>query len=522
MKHALLFGILISVYLNALSQNSFPSSGTAIARGGIVDPYGYWDAATTAEVSVSGGNLSGGGPQTKTFQSYWRVTSAGQYITIDLRTSLAVHYITFGTYWSSDGRYIPKDYTIQGSNDNNSYTTVLTVTGNADLSPVNNTGAASYRYWRIVVDDFQPGYTIANITGLQILISGIGGAANGKYWGSTFNSTDISFTGGSVGIGTVSPASKLEVAGTITAGDWIDFKNTDTRLRVVTGPGNIILGDDDKIGVGTTAPVDRLDIAGTTSSSAGRVMIGDNGSWQPHVKMFKWTGSGANYYQTTIASSLTSGGSIDFQTGSGTGGLIGSESQATRLTIQPSGFIGIGTSAPSELLHIAGLNAENPGMRVTSSGVLVARIGETGSTNDGGLELYNSAGGNPTLIRGEGASYLMGGNVGIGTTTPSEKLAVNGNIKARKLIVTTSQWPDYVFKSGYKLRTLDMVEAFIKKNKHLPDVPSEKEISEGGLDVGSMQAILLQKIEELTLYLIEQNKVVEGLKKEISALRARK
>lgn len=95
------------------------------------------------------------------------------------------------------------------------------------------------------------------------------------------------------------------------------------------------------------------------------------------------------------------------------------------------------------------------------------------------------------------------GNVGIGTTTPTEKLSVNGNIKARKLIVTQTGWSDYVFEEGYKLRSLRELQIFIKENKHLPEVPTATEVTAKGISLGDNQALLLKKIEELTLYLIE-------------------
>ncbi|MFL9485769.1 hypothetical protein ACI6Q2_23525, partial [Chitinophagaceae bacterium LWZ2-11] len=105
-------------------------------------------------------------------------------------------------------------------------------------------------------------------------------------------------------------------------------------------------------------------------------------------------------------------------------------------------------------------------------------------------------------------ALLVDGNVGIGTTnTGSNKLAVEGTIGARKLKITQiTPWPDYVFDSSYVLTPLAQVEQFIKDNKHLPDVPSAKEVTDKGLDVGDNQAMLLKKIEELTLYMIEMKK----------------
>jgi hypothetical protein len=91
-------------------------------------------------------------------------------------------------------------------------------------------------------------------------------------------------------------------------------------------------------------------------------------------------------------------------------------------------------------------------------------------------------------------------------------LFVNGNIEANKIRVSTESWWDKVLKPDYKLRSLSQLETFIKENKHLPDIPSEKEVKENGIDVGEMNALLVKKIEELTLYTIEQQKEIEQLK----------
>ncbi|PXX95008.1 hypothetical protein DF185_22790, partial [Marinifilum breve] len=87
------------------------------------------------------------------------------------------------------------------------------------------------------------------------------------------------------------------------------------------------------------------------------------------------------------------------------------------------------------------------------------------------------------------------GNVGIGTTTTgTHKLAVNGTIGAREIKVETDSWSDFVFEEDYQLKDLKEVESFIEENKHLPDIPSEKEVLENGIAVGEMNAKLLQKI----------------------------
>jgi hypothetical protein len=90
------------------------------------------------------------------------------------------------------------------------------------------------------------------------------------------------------------------------------------------------------------------------------------------------------------------------------------------------------------------------------------------------------------------------GNVGIGTLNPTNKLDVNGTIRAKEVKVETN-WADHVFQEDYNLPTLDTVESYIKENKHLPDIPSAKEVEEEGLSMSQMMAKQMQKIEELTL-----------------------
>ncbi|MDR7131624.1 hypothetical protein J2X69_003988 [Algoriphagus sp. 4150] len=95
------------------------------------------------------------------------------------------------------------------------------------------------------------------------------------------------------------------------------------------------------------------------------------------------------------------------------------------------------------------------------------------------------------------------GNVGINTKTPTYTLSVNGVIGAREVNVTTTGWADYVFRSEYKLIPLSELEAFIRKNGHLPGVPKEAEVMENGINLAEMNVKLLEKVEELTLYVIQ-------------------
>ncbi len=111
----------------------------------------------------------------------------------------------------------------------------------------------------------------------------------------------------------------------------------------------------------------------------------------------------------------------------------------------------------------------------------------------------------------QAVSGTFSGNVGIGTDNLTEKLNVNGNIRARAVKVAVDGWPDYVFEPSYKLPNLGTTEQYIKENKHLPEVPSAKEVETNGIELGQMNALLLKKVEELTLHLIEQNKRIKSL-----------
>lgn len=145
---------------------------------------------------------------------------------------------------------------------------------------------------------------------------------------------------------------------------------------------------------------------------------------------------------------------------------------------------------------------------------------------DGMYINYGSPGGSLADVRfyADGITERMvikaaNGNVGIGTSDPKAKLAVNGDILAKKIKVTTNNWPDYVFSEHYPLPSLQQVETFIQNNKHLPGIPSATEIEKNGQDVGELNKQLLEKIEQLTLYVIDQHKKIEALEKEMKEMK---
>ena len=181
-----------------------------------------------------------------------------------------------------------------------------------------------------------------------------------------------------------------------------------------------------------------------------------------------------------------------------------STQSAPGLTVNMAGNVGIGIETPSAQLHATG----------------TVRFG--GLTNDNSLTRIVVSDINGNLAY-RNVSSLTAFNGAM-----NSNLAVNGTVSAQKMLISqTGRWPDYVFSKQYKLPSLSEVEAFINQNSHLPGIPSATEVEKKGIDVANNQAALLKKIEELTLYIIEQEKTIQKqsdqfneLKKEMAELKA--
>jgi hypothetical protein len=138
------------------------------------------------------------------------------------------------------------------------------------------------------------------------------------------------------------------------------------------------------------------------------------------------------------------------------------------------------------------------------------------------IALENTDGNGSVTLLDSKFTILPNGNVGIGTVDPDEKLAVNGIIHSKAVRVDMTGWSDYVFNDGYQLTPLSQLKTFIAQNNHLPEIPSAAEVEKNGQDLGEMNKLLLKKVEELTLYLIELDKKVERQNKEITRLKKKK
>lgn len=307
----------------------------------------------------------------------------------------------------------------------------------------------------------------------------------------------------------------------------------------------MIISSEGNVGVGNNEPWEKLHINGTigigkfsnTPHSGLKIEYTDGGSGTTVFKHQRW--GGGFYFKRNgpegERTQLFFGGAGDHYMD-----IYNSNNEVKiRLTTNGNTFfadgnVGIGTLTPTARFHVAGSvfsnatrtntvfngspNADNANF-IGSEGYWALR---TATDNSYNLDVYNGA--SPLAAM----TVLQNGHVGIGTINPGDyRLAVEGKIGAREIMVTTSSFADYVFEDQYKLMSIDEVASFIKKNRHLPNIPTANEVVQnGGVNVGDMQVKLLEKVEELTLYLIEQDKKVElchqdniALRKEIQKLK---
>ena len=331
------------------------------------------------------------------------------------------------------------------------------------------------------------GFFISNESGVQHLFSigASGKSVNGAssftngFIGTDWDNQFISFLpNGNIGIGTKNPIEKFNVHGGTGDGALFDARMAFTK---VSSTGNV--------------------------QSAKIVLTDDDTSFSNLIFKVKTTAS-----RSEIESFYTDA-----------------------LTIKGSNAnVGIGTKNPIEKLNINGgtgdgasFDAKMALTKVLSTGnVQSAKIVLNAVDTDFGNLTFKVK---TTASRSEVESFYTdaltikgsNANVGIGTANPDSKLTVAGNIHAQEVKVTVNAGtvPDYVFANDYKLKSLQEVEAYIKQNSHLPEIPSAQEIEKNGLMLAEMNLSLLKKMEEMTLYMIEQSKDIKNLKKENEILK---
>ncbi len=215
-------------------------------------------------------------------------------------------------------------------------------------------------------------------------------------------------------------------------------------------------------------------------------------------------------------------GSLNFYTRSETD----PSSQFNSITMDDKGNLGVGISNPSASLEInkadSGIKiltdqSHQPFITLGMSQMDRWSIGAYEATNNQYKRTFFIYEDHTGVNGSKGVRFAIkpNGNIGIGTLNPDMKLTVKGNIHAEEVKIDLNvPAPDYVFKEGYNLRTIEEVEEFIERNSHLPEIPSAKEFKQNGVMQAEMDMNLLKKIEELTLYTIQQQKEIESLKKE--------
>ncbi|TCC97678.1 hypothetical protein [Pedobacter hiemivivus] len=207
---------------------------------------------------------------------------------------------------------------------------------------------------------------------------------------------------------------------------------------------------------------------------------------------------------------------------------VGKISTAQTNVLNQNGNVGIGNASPSVLLHIG--SGSGPLHVGSQEGILF----KSGSGDRSLMEIHSPGGENRFVLQSLSYGFYLagldqkplllqstGGKVTIGTDNPDPNalLTVKGNIASREVKVVATAGADFVFNENYELPSLKEVEKYIFENKHLPEVPSAQEMIANGVELGKMNILLLQKIEELTLYMIKKDKEIEELRNEVRKIK---
>jgi hypothetical protein len=245
------------------------------------------------------------------------------------------------------------------------------------------------------------------------------------------------------------------------------------------------------VGIGTTSPTHLLEVKGGWLYTDGTLQV-DGGD-----VYISRTNYGYGYVirpdlpgYRNLQFAVAGGGPLDYL-------------QLNSRTSFFTGAVGVGTSLPA-----ANLDIYSPGSSSQQQGLFI-HSGSFGTGSNAQSSYFIKA-----QDDGNGATKFVlhgDGSVGINTdVAPGYTLSVNGAGIFTKVVVKPYPWSDYVFDSTYKLAPLSVVEKYIRSHRHLPDVPSSDSVAKGGIDVGSNQAVLLRKVEEMTLYIIGQDKKLKG------------
>lgn len=245
-----------------------------------------------------------------------------------------------------------------------------------------------------------------------------------------------------------------------------------------------------------------------------------NSSWASNYADYLYLGSAGNNAQTLNAGMILSESQgLLF----GKGSVGGDGLNSVLFKISNTGDVDIPSGGLSADGLIKGTRQALLRVNDLSSGYSFTNAPDLWIDNAGSNPLYYAFG-VTTAVEKVFSINNAGALVHNGTSFFGQKMIVDNDIESKKVKVTATPGsvPDYVFQPNYKLKTLNELEAFIKANSHLPSIPNAKEIEANGQDVGDLQLKLLEKIEELTLYLIEQEKKYKLLEEKLKKLETEK
>ncbi len=326
-----------------------------------------------------------------------------------------------------------------------------------------------------------------NILQLSIGLFLIGNGALAQQWTGNNNPTDVIYRNGKVGIGTSPTEYDLQVLGFTEMGDHHDPSRY--GLLQVARPGTTTDG--------------RFHLAFVRGGNHVTGM-----GYTPNSNLFGiWVGSHDGNRPTPT---------LSLSEANEPANTIGSESEFAKIAGTTS------TNAAQFRFLLKRHNLSSGGWTNMSARLQYT----TDNVNQGYVEFNPKDGFSGVAFGSENGEIMRlttDGKVGIGTANPgSFKLAVEGKIAARGVKVTLGGFADYVFEPTYKLRPLAHLEQYINQNKHLPGIPTAEEVKkEGGIELGEMNVKLLEKVEELSLYIIEMNKKLEEQQKEIERMKKR-
>jgi len=339
------------------------------------------------------------------------------------------------------------------------------------------------------------------------LTAGSGNPLTGDLYIDGTNGNRIVFSYGGVSNNKVLLGSAYSIFGAGSKDDFATYIRDSNPYSIWTNNiQRFTVDGNGNVGIGTVTPSRKLSVVVSTNLVPFATQAGAGGEWL--FGSNAGTGSDDDtfsFYSSTFG--LSHGYAPILQMNSATGNI---------LLAPNSGNVGIGTNSPGSPLHISGSSALNKGeLRITNidAGGNTWRIGDAIGASAGKFTIYNVD--NALLpLTIEGST----GNVGIGTTDPKGyKLAVAGNAIAESMTVDLqANWPDYTFKKDYRLMPLTDLKVYIDKNQHLPEVPTAEQVAKTGINLGEMNALLVKKVEELTLYLIEKDKEISDLKEKVN------